>query len=74
MRKGSHITQPRIMRGKSAIIDLPDTLLDNLMPVLTDDQLFYIVGHKGQPRSVMAKAINLPKLQLNFILERLGRG
>jgi hypothetical protein len=69
------IITKRKRRGKAAPRpSAPDNLIDNLMPTVSDDQLFYIIANKNEKRSVLSKVLNIPKFQLNFLLERLGSG
>ncbi|GCL71772.1 hypothetical protein PN4B1_16770 [Paenibacillus naphthalenovorans] len=51
----------------------PDHLIDRLINTkITPEQAFYLKHHKRQKRSLLAKRVGLTKLQLNYVLERLG--
>lgn len=54
------------VKGK---ITAADSLLDNLVVTLNEDQLFYFLNHPFEKRSILAKKIGITKLQLNHYVE-----
>lgn len=50
-------------------VDVPDKLLENLVADLDEYQLLYLINHRREKRSVLAKKLGIRKLQLNHMLD-----
>lgn len=50
-----------------------DVFLHELVNVrLSEEQTIYLQNHRQEKRSVLAKELGIPKIQLNLAMERLG--
>lgn len=54
-------------------LSMPDKLIDNLDVPLNADQTLYLLGHRHEKRTVLARKIGIAKVQLNHKLEKLDR-
>lgn len=82
MKKGSKAlkpykrgTQPRHYRGNTTPVDLPDTLLDNLMKLDLSTELINEIKQRrkdGQERTQISREMNIQKLYVNRALELIS--